>query len=205
MSFSNFQQTGRIARLRRPAAIAAALLTAVALSACGNANQRETTGTYAGDGGVAAPYLSVGPLVYQVQMSRALNPYDTEDKAYLEGVPVSERKLNPGEEWFGVFVKVFNETGKPHPDATEMTVSDTEGNVYHPIAVKSTNLYSYRPTVIAGKGEIPLPSSTAYSGPIGGALLLYKIKLESLDNRPLKIHIVSPTNPTETASAELDV
>lgn len=201
----NFQQAGRIARFRRPAAVAAALLVAVALSACGNANERETTGTYAGDGGVAAPYLSVGRLVYQVQMSRALNPYDTEDKAYLEGVPASERKLSPGEEWFGVFVKVYNETGKPHADASEITVSDTEGKVYSPIAVKSTNLYAYRPTVIVAKGEIPLPDSTAYSSPIGGALLLYKIKLESLDNRPLKIHIVSPTSPAETASAELDV
>lgn len=191
--------------MRRPAAVAAALLTAAALSACGNANQTETTGTYAGVGGVAAPYLSVGQLVYSVQMSRALNPYDTEDKAYLEGVPASESKLKPGEEWFGVFVKVINETGAPHPDATEITVSDTEGNVYHPIAVKITNLYAYRPGVIRAKGEIPLPSSTAYSGPISGALLLYKVKLESLDSRPLKIHIVSPTNPTETASAELDV
>lgn len=191
--------------MRRPAAVAAALLTAVALSACGNASKPETTGTYAGEGGVGAPYLSVGSLVYQVQMSRALNAYDTEDKAYLEGVPASESKLKPGEEWFGVFVKVYNETGAPHPDATEMTVSDAEGIVYHPIVVKTTNLYAYRPGIVSAKGEIPLPSSTAYSGPISGALLLYKIKLESLDNRPLKIHVVSPTNPTETASAELDV
>jgi hypothetical protein len=45
----------------------------------------------------------------------------------------------------------------------------------------------------------------AASGPIQGALLLYKIQVVSLDNRPLKIKIVDPTNSAQTASAELDV
>lgn len=208
MSTTDSQNTSRASRLRKPAAVAAAALTAVALAACGNANNRETTGSYAGEGGVAAPYLSVGSLVYNVQISRALNPYDTEDKAYLEGVPQSERELQPGEEWFAVFIKVYNETGSPHTDAAlgELTVSDTEGgHVYHPVVTSSYNLYTYRQSTIRGKGEIPLPGSTAYSGPIGGALLLYKIKMESLEYRPLTLHIVSPTNPSETASAELDV
>jgi hypothetical protein len=42
-------------------------------------------------------------------------------------------------------------------------------------------------------------------GPTQGALLLYKIQTVSLDNRPLEIKIVDPTEPTQRASAELDV
>jgi hypothetical protein len=34
---------------------------------------------------------------------------------------------------------------------------------------------------------------------------LYKIQLISLDNRPLEIRIANPSDPAETASAELDV
>ena len=36
-------------------------------------------------------------------------------------------------------------------------------------------------------------------------LLLYKIQIVSLDNRPLELKIVDPRNPSQTASAELDV
>lgn len=205
MSTRANQHTTRASRLRKPAAAAAALLAAISIAACGNANTRETTGTYAGEDGAAAPYLSVGPLLYNVQISRALNPYDTEDSAYLEGLTPAQRELKPGEEWLGVFIRVYNETGKQQPDANEITVSDTEGNVYHPVNPNSYNLYTYRPGMVPEKGDIPLIGSTAYSGPTGGALLLYKIKLESLENRPLTLKVVSPTNPSETASAELDV
>ncbi len=187
-------------------AAVAALLTGLVVAACGSANVPVTTGTYTGEGGVGAPYLEVGSLVYEVQISRALNPYSAEDSAYLEGVPASERELKPGEEWFGVFIKVWNETKSPHPDVGDITVSDTEGNVYHPITTESTNLYEYRPGVVEPKGEVPQPGSTAYYGPTGGALLLYKIKLESLNNRPLEINIPSPTDPQKVvAKAELDV
>lgn len=186
-------------------AAVAALACATALSACGNANIRETSGTYAGEGGVAAPYLSVGALEYQVQISRALNPYDVEDEAYLRDVPEDERELSPGEEWFGIFIQVYNKTDSAHEDASEFLVSDTEGHVYRPIAVGSSNLYAYEPGTIPAKGELPVPDSTAAVGPTAGMMLLYKIKLESLEDRPMTLTIVSPTNSEVSAKAELDV
>jgi hypothetical protein len=45
----------------------------------------------------------------------------------------------------------------------------------------------------------------AANGTTQGALLLYKIEIVSLDNRPLELKIFDPSNPLETASAELDV
>lgn len=194
----------RRGRGRALLALAGAALAALALSACGSGNAKETSGTYAGIGGVGAPYLSVGGLVYQVQISRMLNPYDTEDSAYLEGLSAQQRKINPGEELFGVFVQVYNESSVPRQAAREIRLYDTEGNTYEPITPDQYNLYAYRPGNVPVKSQLPTPDSTAANGPINGLMLLYKIKTESLENRPLSLKIISPTNPAESASAELD-
>lgn len=200
----------RAARLtqlvRRPAPIALLLTAVVGLSACSdNSHTRVTTGTYAGESGQNAPYLNVGPLVYEVQLSRQLNPYDTEDASYLAGLTPAQRKLNPGEEWFGVFVQVYNETSQAHPAATSLTISDTQENVYRPIVPASTNEFAYRAGLLAAKERIPALDTVSSNGPTQGALLLYKIKVVSLDNRPIELKIVDPTDPSQTASAELDV
>lgn len=196
----------RALRHRRLIAVLGALLVAVTLAACGgNSEVKETSGTYAGEGGAGAPYLSVGPLVYQVQISRALNPYDLEDSAYLQGLSASQRELHPGEEFFAVFMQVLNESNEDHHAASEITIHDIEGNAYHPIEPDQTNLFAYRPgAVVPAKNQLPIPSSVASSAPINGLMLLYKIKLESLEYRPLTVKIVSPTNPNDVATAELD-
>jgi hypothetical protein len=178
---------------------------ALALGACGDSHTRVTTGTYAGESGQNAPYLNVGPLIYEVQLSRELNPADTEDRTYLAGLPASVRKLNPGEEWFAVFMQVFNETERTHKAATSFTISDTQGNAYSPVPPAPTNEFAYRNGLVPSKGRIPALNTVAANGPTQGALLLYKIKIASLDNRPLELKIVDPTNPSKTASAELDV
>lgn len=190
---------------RTPGLVALALAALLALSACGNSETKVTTGTYAGESGASAPYLNVGPLIYQVQLSRELNPYNTEDSGYLEGLAPAERTLQPGQEWFAVFLQVYNHTAVPHPAATDITISDTQGNVYTPTVPAPTNPYAYRAGTVAANGQLPEPDTTAYFGPTQGMLLLYKIQIVSLDNRPLEIKIVNPTNPSEAASAELDV
>lgn len=195
----------RRVRPRRTLALAGAALAAIGLSACGNADMRQTSGTYAGENGAAAPYLNVGNLVYQVQISRSLNPWEAEDSAYLVGLPSDGKELQRGEMWLGVFMQVFNETKAPQQAASEVTISDAEGHVYHPIEPKHGNIFAYRPGIVPAKGEIPAPDTAASYNATGGALLIYKIKLESLENRPLTIHIFDPEDPAEKASAELDV
>jgi len=68
-----------------------------------------------------------------------------------------------------------------------------------------TNPFAYRGGIIPASGRLPELSSTAANGPTQGVLLLYKIQIVSLDNRPLELKIVDPTNSALTASAELDV
>jgi hypothetical protein len=185
--------------------VALALLAALALGACGDSHTRVTTGTYAGESGQNAPYLNVGPLVYEVQLSRELNPANVEDAAYLQGLTPAQRALAPGEEWFAVFIQVYNQTSTPHLGATNLTISDTQNNVYTPIIPGSTNDFAYRGGLVPANGQIPVPGSIAANGGTQGALLLYKIQVVSLDNRPLEIHIVDPSDAAQTASAELDV
>jgi hypothetical protein len=180
-------------------------LAALALGACGDSHTRVVTGTYAGGSGKNAPYLNVGPLVYEVQLSRELNPYNTEDAAYLAGLSPAQRVLRPGEEWFGVFMQVYNKTNEAHPAATGMTITDTQGNTYVPVIPNSTNTFAYRPASVSSKGQLPAPNTIAASGPTQGALLLYKIKVVSLNDRPFILKIVDPLDYTQTASAELDV
>jgi hypothetical protein len=191
---------------RKLALIALLLLAAVGLGACSDdSHTRVTTGTYAGESGQNAPYLNVGPLIYEVQLSRELNPADTEDAAYLKGLTPAQRKLAPGEEWFGVFLQVYNESSAPHPAATQITISDTQENVYTPTIPSAINEFAYRGGLLQSKARIPALNTVAANGPTQGALLLYKIKIVSLDNRPLELKIVDPLHPSQTAQAELDV
>jgi hypothetical protein len=192
-------------RLRKLPLILATILAALVVSACGDSHTRITTGTYAGESGANAPYLNVGPLIYEVQLSRELNPANSEDAAYLAGLTPDQRKLEPGQEWFAVFMQVYNNTDQPHPAATSMTITDTQENTYTPIEPNESNLFAYRAGMVPPKNQIPLPGTVADDDPAQGLVLLYKIEIVSLDNRPLVLKIVDPDNPSETASAELDV
>jgi hypothetical protein len=192
-------------RQRKLALLFAALLAALVLGACGESHTKVTTGTYAGESGANAPYLDVGPLVYEVQLSRQLNPTDSEDSGYLQGVPFAEGRLLPGEEWFGVFIQVYNHTEHSHKAAESITISDTQGTVYKPLAVLPTNHYIYRGGIVPAKNLLPPDDTTASFGPTQGALLLFKIKVASLDNRPLEVKVTNPERQAESAKAELDV
>jgi hypothetical protein len=192
-------------RLRKSSLAVLALLAALALSACGSSHTRVTTGTYAGESGAGAPYLNVGPLIYEVQISRELNPVDTEDASYLAGLSPAVRQLAPGQEWFAVFMQVYNNNSGAVPAASSLSIADTQGNTYTPIIPDQSNAFAYRAGMVPAKGQLPLPSSIADSGPTQGALLLYKVRILSLDNRPWKITIANPGDPAETATAELDV
>ena len=193
-------------RLRKLIPVALSVLAVLVLGACGESHTKVTTGTYAGESGQNAPYLNVGPLIYQVQLSRQLNPANSEDAGYLQGLTPAQQKLNTGEEWFGVFMQVYNtHEATTHRSTDRITISDTQGNVYTPLPPPFGNPYAYRPGPVGPSSVVPPADTTAQFGPTQGSLLLFKIKVVSLDNRPLKVKIVDPLDPTETASAVLDV
>ena len=194
--------SGRLRKLPTLMAAGAALLV---LGGCGESHSKVSTGTYAGESGANAPYLDVGPLKYEIQLSRQLNPTNSEDEAYLKGLTPEQQKLEPGQEWFAVFMQVYNTGKQAAPAAGTVTITDTQGNTYQPLQPSGNNEYAYRGGVVQGKGQIPEADTPPYFGPTQGALLLFKIQTESLDNRPLEVKIANPLNASESASAELDV
>jgi len=192
-------------RPRKFSLVALAALALMAFAGCGDSHTRITTGTYAGESGANAPYLNVGPLTYEVQLSRQLSPFDTEDAAYLEGLSPIQRALTPEQEWFAVFLQVYNHTSIGEPAATAVTIADTQGKVYTPLTPDASNRFAYRAGTVPAKGRLPVPDSIAAAATTQGVLLLYKIQIASLNNRPLTLRIADPTDASRTASAELDV
>ncbi|MBA2348324.1 MAG: hypothetical protein H0V81_08510 [Solirubrobacterales bacterium] len=180
----------------------AALLTAVAalgLSACG----AESITSSSEPAESEALYLDLNGLKYQVQLSRQLNPALPEDGDYFRGIDQSERFLPKGSVWFGVFIRVENEYDRPIPSAREFEIDDTRGNKFEPI--DSEGVYAYQPETIPNRGYIPNQEDLqAYSG-TQGSLLLFKIPLESLDNRPLELAIKDPSDTRKAVRVDLDV
>ena len=192
-------------RRRFPLALVALLLAALGLSACGDSHTHVITGTYAGESGANAPYLNVGPLIYEVQLSRQLNPHNPEDAAYMQGLTLAQRKLLPGQEWFGVFLQVYNNSNRERQASDSVTISDTQANIYDPIVPAPNNLFAYRGGGVPHKNRIPTPGTVAADVGSQGEVLLFKISIVSLDNRPIELHISNPEDPARSASAELDV
>lgn len=173
------------------------LAASAGLGACGNKVELRT------DAHTEGPYVSVGSLKYQVQISRQLNPQDTEDRPYLEGIAPEEARLQPDETWFAVFIRALNETHRGHASARQFEIEDTQGRVFEPVPV--TNSFAYRPAVVPPAGSVPEIGSIADEGPIEGSLVLFKLPYEALANRPLELRIADPAVSERHAVVELDV
>jgi hypothetical protein len=183
----------------RPLTLLALAVLGLGLGACGDKPDEVTRGETEGI------YLDLGKLKYQVQISRQLNPADREDRGYLVALPAAERTLKADETWFGIFLRVQNETNSPRPAAEEFEIVDTLGTVFHPVELGPDNVFAYRPVTLAPKSVFPLPDSPAGESTIQGALLLFKIPFANLENRPLEFEIHDPLTPERTAQVALDV
>ncbi len=172
-------------RLRRPAVLLVALALTLGVSACGNKQAHPTSADTEG------PYIDAGPLTYQVQLSRQLNPYYTEDHDYLIGVHAAP--LKPNEEWFGVFMWAKNETQQNHITTDSFTIVDTEGNRYYPVFIDpAVNPFAWTPRILGPRETEPEPGSLAGFGPTQGGLVLFRLNDSVYSNRPLTLEIRAP-------------
>lgn len=173
-------------RMRRllPLSLAVALLAFAGFAAgCGNQVAVRTVASTEG------PYLDIDDLQYQVQLSRYLNPADVEDQTYLTGLPPNSPPPAGDETYFAVFMRVTNSTEEAISPANDFEILDTQGNVYRPIPLDAkVNPFAYVADPIPPKSMIPPEDSIASEGVIKqGALLLFKLKTDSLQNRPLQL------------------
>ncbi len=169
------------------------------VSGCGD---KQSTVTEAETEGVT---VDVGGLKYQVQVSRFLNPSDIEDSYYLRGLSETT-DLDPGKDavWFAIFMRVKNESGDTLTPTANFTISDTQDNKFQPVPIDGKqNPLIYAPRPIPHAGVLPDPNEPAGSGPIQGSLILFRIPTDSLQNRPLVLHIEGSGN--EEATVDLDL
>lgn len=177
-------------RIRTSFILITLLLAAVALSACGGHAPVSF-------GDTEGAYVSAGGLYYQVQESRELNPQSTDDGQYLAQLPAGTAAPAADEEWFGVWMRVQNNSDQSRMAASQFQIRDTNGNHYDAIQLPATNPFGYQAVSIEGKNGngqpiLPNPDSAAGSGPVQGALLLFKLRTTIYANRPLDLYIMPP-------------
>jgi hypothetical protein len=130
--------------------------------------------------------IKVAGVTYNVYITRQLNPHDAEDSAYTAGQNADQ----PGYYFYGVFLTACNEndSGFVTPTTT-FAIRDTQGNRYTPLPLPNTNVFAYKPKRLAKKSCVPSRGTIAASGPTGGALLIFKVPKQAVENRPLELEI----------------
>jgi hypothetical protein len=150
------------------------------------------------------PYFWAGPVTYQVQISRALNPFDSYDVEYLAGVQGAQA-LSAQQFWFGVFLWAKNQSGHNAQTATKFEIVDSAGDVYTPTPLNAdVNPYAWTPQTLGPNGIEPLADSAASDGSPGGGLILFKLNQSVYSNRPLTLKIFAP-GAKKASSVSLDL
>lgn len=187
----------RLRALMRPGykgALALAVVLAVAAVGAGGC------GYSPGKTGEEGTPIDLGSMQFNVQLTRFLNPSDSEDKQYLAG-----QKLPPPSDkaYLAVFMTMKNQGGSPTtvPTTAQMTVTDTTGAAYQSIP-SSTPFAAPLGTPLAAGGEIPAPDSPAASGPAQGSVVLFLVPQAITENRPLELEI---QHQGETGTITLDI
>ena len=162
-------------RLDRPARPRPARLRG--LAACGNEAHDPSTERERQVAETEGIYLELGELKYQVQVSRQLNPLLEQTSAYFESVEEPTSTSADDEVWFGVFMRVENESEEPHRRGrASIEIVDTQENEYFAARDRRAEPFAYRAGEVEGRELYPLPDTAAARARANGALLLFKLK-----------------------------
>ena len=133
----------------------------------------------------SARLACAGKVTYQVQITRALNPWSTEDREYLFGVPSSEINLQPDQLWFGVFLWAKDQTHQAVQTTDKFTIVDSAGDVYHPIPLNPvTNPYAWNSEMLEPGDTVFVPEKLIYISSLQYAKDITAI----VANRPARTH-----------------
>jgi hypothetical protein len=177
----------------RYTAVATALCATALLGAGAGCGEEEETHVVEGEP------IELGPLRFNVQLTRFLNPDDAEDSEYLTGEPPPP----PGQDYLAVFMEIENEGDSEArlPASDEIKVVDTTETTYTPLDSDSVFALQLGAVVAAGS-ELPAPDTAAASGPIKGSAVLFLVDEGISENRPLELEILAEG---EEGRVELDI
>ncbi len=171
-------------------------MIALALGACGQLSHPTSVDS-------EGEYVDAGPITYQVQISRELNPYAIEDKEYLNGA--SSTKLAPDQLWFGVFLWAKNQTKSNASTSDSFDIVDTQGTKYYPVPIDPhVNPFAWTPQILPPGATQPNPDAAAAFGPTQGQLLLFRLNNSVYSNRPLTLQIYA-AGSLKPSSVSLDL
>jgi hypothetical protein len=177
--------------MHRLLALTALAALALALSACGNADEEPGLDEPAREG-LAIP---VDGVDYNVFITRQLNPSIQPDEAYFAEEP------QPGNALYAVFIEACNNGDEPAEAVDEFVIHDNQGDEIEQLELPEDNVFAYRGGELEPGECIPEVGSVSQLGPNAGALLVFEIPLEQTENRPLELEIEGE----ETKAVELDI
>jgi hypothetical protein len=169
-----------------------ALASAVGFAACNDEKQ-----------GVDEPAreglaLELNGVEYNVFITRELNTDIPPDDAYYSGPPPSKDEVLEG-----IFLQACNHTDEEQHTTDTFKVKDNQNAVYEPVALPADNPFAYHPRTLQPEECIPKAGSVAQLGPTAASLLLFKLPLTTIENRPLELEVEAP--PAGKLTFELDL
>ena len=144
----------------------------------------------------------VAGLKYNVFITRQINQHLASDRAYYRGP-----EPRPGFTYYGVFIKVCNETEDFRTATDHFVVKDSQGNEFEPVELEEDNAFAYRSRRLSKRACIPEAGTPPATGPTGGSLLLFEFPIQTLENRPLELEIedTNEQGEKEHGAIELDL
>lgn len=187
---------------RRLSILASLLAVAVGVGGCGNRPAQRRSADPENFG----VYVDANHITYQLEISRELNGFSTEDAQYLAGLPAGTAAPTRAQEWYAVFMWAWNQNkhALPTAPANDFDIVDTQGNTYYPEPLNpSMNPYAWTSQELQPHQTEPAPDTTASFGPTGGQVLVFKIATTAYANRPLTLQIRDPAGQVQ-ATVPLD-
>jgi hypothetical protein len=183
-----------LGRMRRLLAVSAVALLAIGvLSGC---SKKEVLPTREG-----LP-IAINGIDYTVFITRELNPRDTEDRDYYTGP-----EAPPGFAYFGVFIQACNahDNAPMRTPVKDFKIIDTQGTQYTPTTLPANDIFAYKAQPLGSNQCIPVAGSTAAGAPTGGSLLLFKLPIAGIENRPLDLEISPPITGTSPKKQRIEL
>ena len=92
---------------------------------------------------------------------------------------------------------------RPRGTVEEFKVVDNQGNEFEPEELPEDNRFAYHARELEPKECIPEAGSVAQLGPTAGTMLLFRLPLQTTENRPLELEIEGEGD--EHLTFELDI
>ena len=133
--------------------------------------------------------VKLNGLDYTVFITRELNIRDAEDRDYFQGPDPP-----PGTAYYGVFIQVCNDakSSPPLTPVNDFRIVDTQGNTFSPTPLRRGNIFAYVPHPLTAKKCLPVAGSIPSGSPTNGLMLLFRLPIATIENRPLDLEIAPP-------------